>query len=177
LVLGAGPIGNLTAQAALGLGAESVMITDLSEFRLGIARSCGIPHTVNPGRQVLEDEIETRFGPDRADGILECVGAQETMEQAIALSRKGSDIIVVGVFAEKPRLDIGLVQDKELRIIGTLMYKEGDYAKAIDLIQAGKVRLDPLITSHFAFSEYARAYKYIEEYGDRSMKVLIDVTG
>jgi L-iditol 2-dehydrogenase len=174
LVLGAGPIGNLTAQAALGMGAASVLITDLNAFRLGIARSCGIPHTVDAARQVLEEEIDTCFGPDRADAILECVGAQDTMEQAIALARKGSDIIVVGVFSEKPRVDIGLVQDKELRLIGTLMYQKADYLTAIEMIRSGAVNLDPLITTHFSFPDYARAYKYIEEYGDHSMKVLID---
>jgi len=70
---------------------------------------------------------------------------------------------------------LGLVQDKELRLIGTLMYKAEDYRTAIELIQSGSVRLDPLITKHFPFQEYAEAYKYIEEYGDRSQKVLIDL--
>jgi L-iditol 2-dehydrogenase len=175
LVFGAGPIGNLTAQVAKGLGAESVMIVDISPFRLDVARQCGIDFVVNTSNEVLEQRIHEAFGPDGADAILECVGVQDTMELAIHLARKGTDIIVVGVFAEKPSLDIGLVQDKELKLIGTLMYKENDYRTAVELIQSNRVRLDPLITTHFAFEEYARAYKYIEEYKDRSMKVLIDV--
>jgi L-iditol 2-dehydrogenase len=175
LVLGAGPIGNLTAQVARSLGAAAVMITDISTFRLEVARACGIEHAVNVTEELLEERIDEAFGPARADVILECVGAQETMEQAIALARKGTDVIVVGVFAGKPSLDIGSVQDKELRLIGTLMYREEDYRTAIDLIRSGDVRLDPLITRHFPFEEYAEAYRYIEEYGDRSMKVLIDL--
>ena len=175
LVFGAGPIGNLTAQVAKGLGAEAVMIVDISPFRLDVARQCGIDVIVNASEELLEQRIDEAFGPDRADAILECVGVQDTMEQAITLARKGSDIIVVGVFAEKPALDIGLVQDKELKLIGTLMYKENDYHKAVELIQSNQIRLDPLITTHFAFEKYAQAYKYIEEYKDRSMKVLIDV--
>jgi len=175
LVLGAGPIGNLTAQVALGKGAEAVMITDLSAFRLGIARDCGIDFSVNVAQQLLESELESRFGSDGADAILECVGAQETMEQAITLARKGSDILVVGVFSDKIRVDIGLVQDKELRLIGTLMYQSRDYRTAIEMIRSGKVNVDPLITTHFPFPEYARAYLYLEKYGDRSMKVLIDL--
>ncbi len=175
LVFGAGPIGNLTAQVAKGLGAEAVMIVDISPFRLDVARQCGIDVVVNASEELLEQRLDEAFGPDRADAILECVGVQDTMEQAITLARKGSDIIVVGVFAEKPALDIGLVQDKELRLIGTLMYKENDYRTAVELIQSNQVHLDPLITTHFAFEKYAQAYKYIEEYKDRSMKVLIDV--
>ncbi len=175
LVLGAGPIGNLTAQVAKGMGASSVLITDVSSYRLEVARACGIDHQVNVAEEDLEKSLESAFGPDRADGILECVGVQETIGQAVALARKGSDIIVVGVFAEKPAVDIGLVQDKELRLIGTLMYQAEDYRTAVDLIQSGKVSLQPLISKHFPFQAYPQAYKYIEEYGDRSMKVLIDL--
>ena len=175
LVLGAGPIGNLTAQTAKALGAKSVLITDLSDFRLDVARECGLEGTVNPGREDLAAALIEHFGPDGADAILECVGIEQTMEQAIRVARKGTDIVVVGVFGKKPALDIGLVQDKELRLIGTLMYKAEDYRTAIDLIRSGRVNLKPLMTTHFPFADYAKAYKYIEKNKDRSMKVFIDL--
>ena len=53
LVLGAGPIGNLVGQAAKALGAKAVMITDLSDFRLGIAKEVGIDFTINPTKQLF----------------------------------------------------------------------------------------------------------------------------
>lgn len=174
LVLGAGPIGNLTAQVAKGLGAKSVMITDVSNYRLGVARECGIEHAVNTSSEELIQALDKAFGPDRADAILECVGVQETIGQAIRAARKGSDIIVVGVFAERPSVDIGLVQDKELRLIGTLMYREEDYRVAVDLIRAGWVNLKPLMSKHFPFKEYPQAYKFIERNRERTMKVFID---
>jgi L-iditol 2-dehydrogenase len=175
LVLGAGPIGNLTAQVAKGLGAKSVMITDVSNYRLGVARECGIEHAVNTSSEELIQALDKAFGPDRADAILECVGVQETIGQAIGAARKGSDIIIVGVFAEKPSVDIGLVQDKELRLIGTLMYREEDYRVAVDLIRAGRVNLKPLMSKHFPFKEYPQAYKFIEQNRERTMKVFIDL--
>ncbi len=175
LVLGAGPIGNLTAQVAAGLGAAAVAITDLNDFRLDIARSCGIIHAINPTKGNLAASVRLVFGPDGADAILECVGAEETIGQAISMARKGTDIVIVGVFGEKPQVDIGLVQDKELRLIGSLMYKAEDYRTAIDLIQSGKVRLEPLMTKHFPFEQYPEAYRYIEKNRDRTMKVFIDL--
>lgn len=175
LVLGAGPIGNLTAQVAAGRGAATVAVSDISDFRLGVARDCGIPFVINPAKEDLAAAVEKIFGPDGADAILECVGAETTVGQAVSLARKGTDIIVVGVFGEKPRVDIGLVQDKELRLIGTLMYRVMDYWTAIELIQSGKVRLQPLMTKHFPFDQYPDAYRYIEESRDRSMKVFIDL--
>lgn len=176
LVLGAGPIGNLVAQTAKGMGAKSVMITDLSDYRLNIARECGIDYCVNSSIQDLETVVKEKFGTrEKADLILECVGINATIDQAIEVARKGTDIIVVGVFGDKPTIDLGLIQDRELRLIGTLMYQENDYKKAIELIKADKINLDPLISVHFNFNDYLKAYQYIEEKRDKVMKVIINV--
>jgi L-iditol 2-dehydrogenase len=175
LVLGAGPIGNLVAQAAKGLGAKAVMIADISDYRVQLAESCGIDYCINNKTADLGAELLAKFGPDRADLILECIGINPTMDQAIRYARKGSDIIVVGVFGDKPTVDLGLVQDRELRLIGTLMYQECDYIKAIELIEAGKIKLEPLISNHFAFRDYLKAYQYIETQRDRAMKIMIDI--
>ncbi len=175
VVLGAGPIGNLTAQAAKGLGARKIFITDISDYRLEIAGQCNIDFTLNVSENLLDPKLDEAFGPDRADAILECVGVEKTIASAIAQARKGTDIVVVGVFGERPAVDIGMVQDKELRLIGTLMYQKEDYQIAMDLINSGKINLEPLITKHFPFEEYARAFKFIEDNRDRTMKVLIDL--
>jgi L-iditol 2-dehydrogenase len=173
-VYGAGPIGNLIAQAARGLGAEKVLITDVSEYRLKVARDCGIDSAVNPKTEDIAAAIGRCFGPDKADAALECVGIQATMDQAIANARKGSDIVVVGVFGERPLVDLGLVQDRELRLIGTLMYTQKDYEAAIELIKTRRVSLDPLMSAHFPFAQYPEAYQFIEKSRDQSMKVFID---
>lgn len=175
IVMGAGPIGNLTAQVAKGLGAEAVMITDINDHRLEIAKKCDIDFTVNTATEDLGEAIQRHFGKNQADAIIECVGIEETISQAVHYSRKGTDIIVVGVFSDKPQVDIGSVQDKELRLIGTLMYKEKDYFTAIDLIRFHKINLKPLISCYFSFQDYGRAYKFIEKKKGNSMKILIDL--
>jgi len=175
LVLGAGPIGNLVAQTAKALGAKSVMITDLSDFRLDIAKEVGIDFTINPTKSDLSEEIIKAFGPDKADLIIECVGANETIDDAIENARKGTDIIVVGVFGKKPVINLGFVQDRELRLIGNLMYQTDDYKKAIELVHSEKINLEPLMTTHFRFEEYHKAYKFIEDRKDKVMKVFIDI--
>ncbi|HDP79361.1 MAG TPA: alcohol dehydrogenase [Spirochaetes bacterium] len=175
LVIGAGPIGNLIAQTARAMGAKCVMITDISAYRLSIAKACGIDGRVNVIREDLDKRVMEFFGPDRMDVTLECVGAENTMSQSVTSARKGSDIIVVGVFGDKPRVDMGLVQDRELRLIGTLMYQKADYLAAVDLILKDSVSLSPLITRHFPFNEYDDAYRFIETQKDRSLKVMIDI--
>ncbi len=119
--------------------------------------------------------IINEFGPNKADLILECVGVNSTMDQAISYARKGTDIIVVGVFGDKIHIDLGLVQDRELRLIGTLMYQEKDFVKAIELIKLKRVKLEPLITDHFSFKDYIKAYEHIDLQKDQVMKVIISV--
>ena len=173
LVLGAGPIGNLVAQVARASGASAVMITDISDYKVEKARACGLEFAVNTGKEDLDDAISSHFGPDRADLILECVGAQETIDQAVDNARKGTTIVIVGVFGERPLVDIGLVQDRELKLVGTLMYQKADYERAIDLMARGDLSLDPMITHHFGFSDYQEAYEAIEAAKGDIMKVMI----
>ena len=174
-VLGAGTIGNLTAQAARGLGAESVMITDVSEYKIAKAKACGIDLAVNTIKEDLGEAIENHFGPTKADLILECVGVQATIDQAIENARKGTTIVVVGVFGEKPAVDLGLVQDRELSLVGTLMYQKQDYEKAVELIGAGKMNLEEVVTHRFPFEKYLDAYHLIEESNGAYLKVMVDL--
>lgn len=88
---------------------------------------------------------------------------------------EGTDIIVVGVFGNKASVDLGLIQDRELSLVGTLMYQKQDYIKAIELINNGKVSLDSLISNHYDIKDYLAAYQYIEKQKDKVMKVIIDV--
>jgi len=175
LVLGAGTIGNLVAQAAKALGAQAVMITDINEYKLEKAKESGIDFMVNTAQEDLGQAIAAHFGPHKADLILECVGVQATADQAVANARKGTTIVIVGVFAEKPTIDLGLVQDRELSLVGTLMYQKADYAKAIELIATGKMQLDDLITHRFKFEQYLDAYHTIEESNGHYMKVMIEL--
>jgi L-iditol 2-dehydrogenase len=173
LVLGAGTIGNLVGQVAKGFGASEIMITELSDYRLDIAKQCGIDFAINSGKENLSEAILDNFGPEKADIILECVGVGTTISQAISLARKGTTIVVVGVFAEKPVIDLGLVQDRELSLVGTLMYQKEDYIKAIELAESGKLSLKKLISKSFPFLNYLDAYQYIGDKKDYAMKVMI----
>lgn len=174
VVLGGGPIGNLVAQTIKAMGAEDVLLSELSQYRLETARKCGIK-AVDVKKQDLLEAIETNFGKDRADYIFECVGISETMNQAIQYARKGSTIVVVGVFSDFGNINMGLVQDHELTLKGSAMYREEDYIKAIELVNKGLIEFDALITHHVLFQEYKRAYEIIDEQKDKAMKVIIDM--
>ncbi len=174
-VIGAGPIGNLVAQVAKGLGARKVLITDVSDLRLSIARECGIDEAVNTRDKDFGEALVETFGPDKADVIYDCAGNNVTMGQAIANARKGSVIVLVAVFAGMATVDLAVLNDHELDLKTSMMYRHPDYVDAIRLVEEGKVHLAPLVSKHFPFERYLDAYRYIDENRESTMKVIIDV--
>ena len=174
VVLGAGPIGNLVAQVAQAKGAN-VLITDISDFRLDVAKKCGVENTLNVTKDNLQSAVKTVFGNDGYNVAFECAGIEATMAETIETIGKGGSIVVVGVFADKPRIDLGLVQDRELKLIGTLMYQYNDYTDAVKLLDEKKVVVEPLYSRHFGFNEYNEAYRFIDGERDKIMKVFIDI--
>jgi 2-desacetyl-2-hydroxyethyl bacteriochlorophyllide A dehydrogenase len=173
-VLGAGPIGNLLAQVAQAGGART-LVTDVSDFRLDVARRCGLEATSNARTETLATAASRVFGSDGFDVAFECAGVEETINAAIGTIQKGGTIVLVGVYGDRPKLDIGLVQDRELNLVGTLMYKYEDFTRAVELMAAGRVITAPLDSRHFAFEHYPSAYRFIDQAGDQSMKVFIDL--
>ncbi len=174
LVIGGGPIGNLVAQTAKAFGAGEVAVSELSAVRLNMAEEVGLK-TINSKEEDLKDGITRHFGDRKADVIFECVGSSYTVAQAIEMARKGSTVVVVGVVSALTEVNMGFVQDHELTVMGTAMYQSGDFDNAVELIQAGKVQLTPLITDHVSFEAYEDAYALIDNEKDRVMKVIIDM--
>jgi L-iditol 2-dehydrogenase/threonine 3-dehydrogenase len=175
LVLGAGTIGNLVAQACRCRGAKKVMITDLSDFRLASAQDVGVNAVCNVRNEDLADKIRKTFGDEGFDIAFEAVGAEASLDDAVQNIQKGGDIVVLGVFENVPRVDMSIVGDREISLIGTLMYRQEDYEQAVEWIESGSMATEPLVTKHFPFEEYEQAYQYIEKQGDKTLKVVIDL--
>ena len=174
-ILGCGPIGILLAQTVKAMGASEVLITDISDYRLQLAKTCGADYTVNTREKNFGEAMIECFGPDKADVIYDCAGNDITMGQAIQYARKGSKIVLVAVFAKEAHVDLFTLNDHELDLDTTMMYRHEDYVDAIRLVKEGKIQLRPLMSRHFAFTDYLDAYKYIEANRETTMKVLIDV--
>ena len=81
--------------------------------------------------------------------------------------------MVVGVFGTPPVVDLGLVQDRELVLAGSLMYRKNDYETAIAMAASGVIDFDELITHRFALEDYPAGYKTIDEANGNIMKVII----
>lgn len=175
-IIGAGPIGNLVAQVAKGMGAARVIITDVSDYRLALAKEkCGIDAVYNTKNVNFGDALIEAFGPDKADVIYDCAGNDITMGQAIKYARKGSTIILVAVYAGMANVDLAVLNDHELDLNTTMMYRHEDYVQSISMVKEGLIQLAPLQSNTFRFGKYLEAYRYIEANAETTMKVLVDI--
>lgn len=174
-VLGAGPIGILMSQTLKAFGASEVIVTDVSDYRLQLAKDCGADYVFNTRNVDFGKVLVDSFGPDKADVIYDCAGNDITMGQAIQNARKGSTIILVAVYAGLAKVDLAKLNDSELDLNTSMMYRHEDYLDAIRIIQEGKVSLKPLISKHMSFADYQAAYEYIDNNRETTMKVLIDI--
>ena len=174
-ILGIGPIGILLAQSCKALGAAQVLITDISATRLALAAQCGADFTANTTTEDFNTALVRAFGPDKADVIYDCAGNDVTINQAIQCARKGSKLVLVAVFAGMATANLAVLNDHELDLDSSMMYRHEDYVEAIRLVSEGKIALRPLMSKHFAFEDYIEAYRYIDANRETTMKVLIDV--
>lgn len=174
VVSGAGTIGNLIAQFCIARGAKNVLITDVSDLRLAKARECGIQHTLNITKKPLKEAVHEIFGEEGYQVEFEVAGVEVSIRSLMETIEKGSDIVVVAVFAKDPALSMFYLGEHELRLIGSMMYRHEDYLTAIDYVSKGIVNLKPLVSNRFAFEEYDDAYQFIDKHRETSMKVLID---
>lgn len=175
VVSGAGAIGNLVAQFCLARGAAKVLITDVSDLRLAKARECGIPYTLNVTKQPLKEAVKEIFGEEGFQVGFEVAGVESSIRSLMECMEKGSDLVVVAVFAKDPALSMFYLGEHELRLIGSMMYRHEDYQTAIDFVNRGIIHLEPLISNRFPFEQYDEAYQYIDSHRETTMKVIIDL--
>ena len=114
---------------------------------------------------LLGDEITANIDPENAANIFRLL--QEEFAH--------STIILVAVFAGMAKVDLAVLNDHELDLNTSMMYRTEDYQTAIELANSGKVQLKPLISQRFPFRQYLDAYQYIDANRETTMKVLIDV--
>lgn len=170
-VLGAGPIGLLVLVAARAAGAETVVVTDVltekleraSRLSADAALRADDPDLVAQAAAVLQG----------ADVVFDCVAAASSMAQAIELVDKGGTVMVVGIAAGPTTVPLHLVQDREISVIGSLMYVREDVERAIALLASGVVAADDLITGVFPLDRAAEAFAASSD--PTQVKVLVSV--
>jgi L-iditol 2-dehydrogenase len=136
VVLGGGAIGLFTALVARARGLESVLLGEPSETRRSRAEALGL-ETFDTGSTSVAEAVAERIRPEGADVVFECVGSEETINAALATTRKGGRAVVVGNAPPELRLDGLALQRGDRSLVGVLMYDQGDLVEGMHMLADG----------------------------------------
>ncbi len=143
-VVGAGPIGVLAMLALKLKGAGTVILSDLSDHRLELARSLGADIVVNAKDRDPVQSVRDATGGDGADAVLEAVGVTSSVRQAIHMTRTGGAITWIGNAAPNVEVPMQEIVTRELRVRGSYGF-DLEFDRAIELLAARRLNVMPLI--------------------------------
>jgi L-iditol 2-dehydrogenase len=160
---GGGPIGLLHLQLARLRGASQLVVVDLNDARLALARSLGATHGINPTREDAADAVRSLTEGRGADVVIEAAGVPEVWEMALGLVRKGGTVLMFGGCPAGSRvaLDADRVHYGELTIKGVFHHTPGTVSRALGLLSDGLVQARPLITERVPLRDTQRALEMV----------------
>ncbi|CAH1217355.1 Sorbitol dehydrogenase [Paenibacillus plantiphilus] len=172
-VLGAGPIGLLAMAAAKAAGATTLMVTDVMDYALDSAVQMGATHTLNiMSKPEWMTEAKALVGGE-FDKVLIAAGVPGIIDQSLALLRKGGRMVTIAMFHGTQTFDIHNLQNQEKEIVGCMTYTREDTISAIDLIGAGAVNEEAIITHRLTYEQAAEGFRLVDKKEDSSLKVLV----
>ena len=164
VVFGCGGVGINVVQTAVAAGA-SVIAVDIIDTKLDVAKKLGAKHTINPTDKedkALLKEIRTLTGGG-ADISIEAIGNPKTIELAPATVKAGGLHCQVGYTHHSVPVNMGRLMFRETEIRGSLGCRPVDYPKIIEMVRAGKIQLEPVVTHKFKLDEINEAFEVMRK--------------
>ena len=174
VVIGAGPIGMLTALAALAGGCSRIIISDVQQPKLDLAATLGPITPVNVTRQDLREVVMQATEDWGADVVFECSGNAQAAAQVFDLVCPGGRVVFIGMPGEPIAYDVVAAQVKEARVEHVFRYAHV-YPRALALMASGRIDVKPLITDRFRFEEGVQAFEFASTMPPGSVKAQIEL--
>ena len=172
LITGAGPIGIMAVAIAKRVGARHVVITDVNDYRLGLAQKMGATRAVNVTREKLDDVMKGLGMQEGFDVGLEMSGNPTAFRDMLRTMHHGGSVALLGIPPGETAIDWNQVIFKGLNmrgIYGREMFET--WYKMAALLQAG-LDITPVITHHFPIQEFQRGFETMGS--GQSGKVILD---
>lgn len=174
VVMGAGPIGMVTALSALAAGCSRVVISDVVQPKLDLAATLGPITPVNVSEESLTDVVLEMSEGWGADIIFECSGSARAIAGIFETLCPGGTVVFIGMPLEPVSYDVVAAQIKEARVEHVFRYAHV-YPRALALMGSGKIDVKPLITDTFSFEESIEAFEFAAHMPPTSVKAQIEL--
>lgn len=167
LVIGAGPIGALTATAARARGISEITLSEPNSGRRDLVTSLGF-------RAIDPDGLPKVSRPEGGyDAVFLTAVTPVIVASALDAVRPGGRIIIVGVSGTPIEVDLNLVQTREIRLLGSMIYGEPDFLEAIDILNHDSA-LSQLVTHRYSLDDSRQGLMAATDKRGRVMKVVVE---
>lgn len=171
-VVGGGAIGLIMVQLARLAGASKVLLVEPVSTRRDIGMQVGADGALDPLCKQFSEKVHAVLDDGGTDIVIECAGNQSAVELTFSLAKDGASILLFSV--PKPGATFNLplmdVYNKELSIQGSFINPD-TFQRAVDMINASRLLLDPVITHHFPLEDMEKAI--LMQMSSESIKVLV----
>jgi L-iditol 2-dehydrogenase len=182
LIMGQGAIGLSFTMLTAMQGARHVIVADVLDYRLEWGKDFGATHTINPGKENLDEAVAEITGGVRPDVTVEAAGFPETLDAVFRLVSQFGRVVIFGIQGgDIVPVDTRHWMNKQPTIIPTTGARSGDPITHIQNMVALKERglVDPgrMVTHRLKFDveDVNKAYQMYEEYRDNIIKVVMSV--
>lgn len=172
-VIGCGPVGLCAMICARILGAGKIIAIDINEKRLTLAKELNLAdYTANPSNTNIESFVKNLTENYGADGVIEAAGGEDTFQTAWKIARPNSIVALVAMYEKPQILPLTEMYGKNL------IFKTGGVdaihcKKLLDLISAGEINTDFLISKTIPLEKITEAYKIFETEKDNCLKIAV----
>jgi len=173
VVIGAGTIGLFILQAARLRGAARVIVADINEFRLVLAKKLGADKVINPLKSDLRETIFKETKNRGADVTFEAVGYAQTFRDGVSLTKTGGHLVAVGNLEKTAEFNLQELVARELTFTGSYA-SSGEFRDCIDLVASGKINVEPLISDVLPLKDGPGAFDRLLKAQENLLKIVLE---
>jgi len=171
-IIGTGTIGLLTILAAKLRGAGKIIVTDLSEHRLDIAKKLGADVVVNVAKEDPVAVVQSLTNGRGAHAVIEAVGITATVKQSLALVRNGGNVTWIGNSDPEVTINMQQIVTREVTVRGTYGFND-EFAQSIETIRAGRINPLPLVEKIASLEQGTQIVNELAKGGMDLVKVIL----
>lgn len=172
-VYGAGPIGLLTAIVAQDGGASRVVISDIDQGRLNLAKEMGF-EIVNSKETTMEKYIADTTAGEGVDVVFDCSGVESAIMESSKVCRVGGTVCVTATHKAPHTVNLQDVNFKELTYVGSRVYTLESYGKTVLYAKSLEPKLEKLVTSVVKLEDSASVFATLADPKQLAVKILVD---
>jgi L-iditol 2-dehydrogenase len=173
LLVGTGTIGLLALACVKMKNPAKILVSDLSDNRLEVAKAMGADIVINPGKENFKEVIESHTAGKGVDVAIEAVGAVQTVQQAMSALAFSGTAVWIGNNKQMVEINMQEIVTRELKAEGSFLYGYQEFETVVELLNSGRLNVYPLISEEITLEQAPEYFKKLAQAPGNLIKVVV----